>query len=462
MMRFPVWLTIVVALVVTAGVLLVGKAMLQPNLPLIVEAGFSLDEITPNADGDKDIATFEYTITRTAEVSLLFEAEDGTVFVFREDEPRFADDYRVEFSGVVDGYTLPGEDIPGEVERRLIPDGVYTWRLIAKDINSGEIEERSGTIAVRDADSPLPLISVFDISPPVFTPNQDSISDRVQVHVYLEKDADLQVYLLDDAGVRYPISARKEGRQPNEAGRHIFDYEGGVDLGADPPPDGTYTVVAIAQDAVGQRIRRTSQVTIAQGGKPRAEILRQAVGVDVVFEVWPYDERYYTTEDHPGELIPEPSDPSTLISTDITVPLGDMLVFKLTVENYGDVPIRTTGPAPGTVYNQNQVAAATGFYDESGAWRVGIECDTSSTSYPYRWAVASDDQLIEVEDPSTGNIYKYLPPGERAVVWGAIRLTEIKARNPQNCWAGLIHEDVAVVNSVVGLRSVEIVAPDGE
>ncbi|RMG87672.1 MAG: hypothetical protein D6712_05220, partial [Chloroflexi bacterium] len=122
----------------------------------------------------------------------------------------------------------------------------------------------------------------------------------------------------------------------------------------------------------------------------------------------------------------------------------------------------TTGPAPGTVYNQNQVAAATGFYDESGAWRVGIECDTSSTSYPYRWAVASDDQLIEVEDPSSGNIYKYLPPGERAVVWGAIRLTEIKERNPQNCWAGLIHEDVEVVNSVVGLRSVEIVAPDGE
>ena len=37
----------------------------------------------------------------------------------------------------------------------------------------------------------------------------------------------------------------------------------------------------------------------------------------------------------------------------------------------------------------------------------------------------------------------------------------IPARNPQNCWAGLIHEDVevSVFNNMVGTRSVELVDP---
>jgi hypothetical protein len=38
-------------------------------------------------------------------------------------------------------------------------------------------------------------------------------------------------------------------------------------------------------------------------------------------------------------------------------------------------------------------------------------------------------------------------------------MSEIEARNPQNCWAGLIHEDVgiALINQNVGARSVELV-----
>ena len=48
--------------------------------------------------------------------------------------------------------------------------------------------------------------------------------------------------LIDSAGVRIPISARVEERNYGEAGRHRFDYEGGIDLGVDPPPDGTYQV----------------------------------------------------------------------------------------------------------------------------------------------------------------------------------------------------------------------------
>ena len=109
------------------------------------------------------------------------------------------------------------------------------------------------------------------------------------------------------------------------------------------------------------------------------------------------------------------------------------------------------------------MAGALGFFDESGAWRVGIQCETSITSFPYRWAIAQDDDLDEVYDEASENTYRYLAPGERALVWGAIRMTEVKARNPQNCWAGLIHEDVAISlrNNHVGMRSIMIIDPQG-
>lgn len=464
-MRIPYGLTLISALIGILVIVVIGSLIISPPLPLIVSAGFDRDTITPNADGDNDIATFEYTLARTAVIDLVLVGDDGREFSFREAQPRSDGDYAVLFSGVVDGYTLENEDIFGEVERRLIPNGTYTWQLTA-ETDSGETMTETGTLLVEDGDSPLPIMSIFTVSPSTFTPNQDGIDDRVEINIYLEKDVEsLEVFLLGQNDVRVPISARVEERDYGEAGRHRYDYEGGIDLGADPPPDGTYTVVALAQDSVGQRIRQETELTIDTGGKPYAEISPQAVGVDVVFDVQPYEEDMLSTREEMGEPVAIPDDPEAFVySQQITVPIGDMLVFMLTVENYGDVPIRTTGPAPGTVYQQGQLAATLGWFDESGAWRVGIQCATSKSSYPYRWAVGSDDVLVDVEDESTGNTYQYLPAGERAIVWGAVRLTEIEARNPQNCWAGLIHEDVEVSirNNNVGARSILIVDPNAE
>ena len=149
-------------------------------------------------------------------------------------------------------------------------------------------------------------------------------------------------------------------------GRHLFDYEGGIDLGVDPPPDGAYRVVALAQDKVGQRIRMEGELTIEAGGKPFAEIKPQVPGVDVAFGVLPYDEHLYSNAGGLGELLPQPDDTVSLAySQQITVPLGHMLVFRMTIENYGKVPIRTSGPPPGTVYQQEQLAGTLGYFDES-------------------------------------------------------------------------------------------------
>jgi hypothetical protein len=464
-MRISYKLTLLATFIGAIIVIAIGSVIISPPLPLIVSAGFDRDTMTPNADGDNDIATFNYILARTATIDIVLIGDNGTEFYFREQQIRSDDEYSVLFSGVVDGYILDDEEVYGTVERRLIPNGKYTWQLTAVT-DSGETMTEQGTLVVEDGDSPLPIMSIFTVSPSTFAPNQDGIDDRVEINVYLEKDVDsLDVFLLGPNDVHIPISARIEEREYGEAGRHRYDYEGGIDLGADPPPDGTYIVVALAQDAVGQRIRQETELTIEIGGKPYAEIAPQAIGVDVVFDVEPYADELLNTREQVGELVSKPDDPEALTySQQITLPIGDMLVFMLTVENYGDVPIRTTGPAPGTVYQQEQQAATLGWFDESGAWRVGIQCATSQTSYPYRWAVGSPDDLVDVLDEATGNTYQYLPAGKRAVVWGAVRLTEVEARNPQNCWAGLIHEDVEVSirNNNVGSRSILIVDPNSE
>ncbi len=463
-MRLSIGLVSLAALLALGAVLWFGSALISPNLPLITHAAFSLETISPNADGQDDIAIFEYGLSRNAVVSLYLEDERGQQYPFRQNERRAVGDYRVEFSGVVDGYMLPGENLASEVERRLLPNGRYTWKLTATDLAGQTSMETTGVLVIQDADLPLPDITTFSVSPDVFTPNQDGIRDRAQINVYLTQPAQLRVYLQNDDGLQIFIPARKEGRLPGEAGRHLFDYDGGVDLGADPPPDGVYQVIAEAQDAVGQRVRRTARLIIADGGDPQAEIAPQPIGVDVVFARAPFDPAYLSQASEPAALIPPPDDPQDLSFTAVNIPLGDLLVFKLTVENYGEVPIRTSGPPPGTVYEQGQVAATLGWFDESGAWRVGIDCDTATRDYPWRWAVGAPDMLDTVTDPETGQVYYYLPPGKQSVVWGAVRMTQlIEARNPQKCWAGLIHEDVevSVRNSRVGARDIELVDPAG-
>ncbi len=452
-----------------AGLLVVfaaGRLILAPPLPLIVGAAFDRASISPNADGVDDVAVFNYQLARPATVNLSLTSEDGVTYTFRQNQARDDDAYSVLFSGVVDGFLLAGEAVPGVIERRLIPNGSYTWRLEATPADGGSPAAVSGTLNVASGDTPLPIMSVFSVAPDVFSPNQDGVADRVSINVVLEKDVErLDVFLLGPAGERIPISARVEERQYGEAGRHRYDYEGGIDLGADPPPDGAYQVVALAQDKVGQRIRMESQLVIETGGKPYAEIKPQAVGVEVVFEVLPHDERFLTTAATGGDLLPQPvSTASLAYSQQITVPVGQVLAFRLTVDNYGKVPIRTSGPPPGTVYRQDQLAGSLGAFDESGAWRVGIQCETSKSSFPYRWAVGPDEALVEVFDAASGNTYRYLPAGQRAVVWGGIQLVAVEARNPQNCWAGLIHEDVAISlrNNHVGMRSIMIVDPEAE
>ncbi len=445
-------------IIAVAVVAVVGYLILQPPVDLVRNVAFSDSILTPNADGEGDVIVFSYQLARSAMISLIFESEDGQVFVFRDQERRAPGSYSVNFSGVVDGFSRD-DDPPfeGIIERRLIPNGLYTWTFIAQNEDDG-VKTFTGTLTVRDGDPQLPLISAFEVSSAYFTPNQDGIRDRIRVNVFLEKAADLVVYLEDVAGARTYLAERLLGREPGEEGNHEFDYDGGVDDGFEPPEDGIYQLVAVAQDAEGQRLVLTKTINIENGGLPQVEIFPQTVGATVCFDSLEWDDSYYTDASEIGDRIAQPQGSCSSL-TRLQIEQGDLLTFYLTVRNYGRTPIRTHGPFAGTVYQFDQLPNTLGYPQSDGAFRVGIYCDSAIIDHPWRWGLGTPDQLTEVFDPQLNDTFYYLEPGENVVVWGAIRLTTIVAsQNPQDCFASLIHEGVNIdpFQLRVGVRVVEI------
>ena len=310
------------------------------------------------------------------------------------------------------------------IDGQLLPDGVYTWTIEATDQAAQLRQPTQGQLTISGGEATAPKITLLTVFPKEFTPNQDGISDRVKINIVLNKPATLFVTLQNQLcnGASTPPAnnptldcttfplAETEGaaRKPGEAGLHLFDYDAGVTLGADPPPDGPYVITARAEDAVGQVDLVTDTLTIKAGGVPRAEIVDGTV-------------QYSAT----------------------SLVLGQTLYFTLTVENYSAVPLRTSGPLPGYVYtNSEQTFNWPGYAEESGVWRVAIGSDAMKINYPYRWAVGGASDLVVEE--IDGQKYYYLPPNTRAVITGGMTITEIPQRNPMTFFAALIHEDVGI------------------
>jgi len=367
--------------------------------PLLTDVSVRPEVITPNADGLDDVTRITYRLSRSANLSIYLIDEAGERHYFRQNRRRSAGSYRVDFGGVVGG--------------RMLPDGRYTW-VVEAVTDDGARARVEGPLVIRDADTQRPELRGFSVYPRVFTPNQDGKHDRVTINYYLTKEAEVSVYLIGPDGQKYPIAEKERDVEPGEPGFHTYDYEGGVDLGADPPPDGDYIVRAEAVDRVGNRTVVTSTLTIKDGGRPRADI----VNADVDF---------YNPE-----------------TGDKVVPLGGTLAFTLTVENTGLVPIRTTGPDSGTHYRSDQNFNTFGYYQSPGAWRVGIDYEGNpSYAYPYRWGLGHlKDLETRVID---GQTFYYLMPGQRVVVTGTIQIVDVPAnKDLVYFWAGLIHEEVRI------------------
>ena len=402
-------------------ILLTLLALLSGCAPhaLVKEVSFSPTVLSPNAKQAK----LTFRLPRDAVVGIELRDAQGRAYTFRPPVPLHGRrlPYTVYFNGVVEAFSLPGDPtFPYTVRRRMLPDGRYTWRLTAD--RAGQRQVVSGTVRLQDADTTLPGIRGFSIYPRTFSPNQDGVADRVRINMELTKDVDsLVVYLQDADGTRRYIPEDEQVTKPNAAGWHTFDYDGGIDAGSEPPPDGTYTVYATAQDALGQVVMVSDTLTIVHAGLPMGYIQN-------------------------GEVTYNTS----------VITLGQSLCFTLTVENDSRTPLRTTGPWPGTTYHSDENFNTLGWSEESGVFRVGLDFENSLRNYPYRWGIGRPGVDLVQEGR-----YWYLPPHHTAVVTGCLQVDALPPNSPLYYWTGLIHEDVAIarVNDHVAPHRVSVLAP---
>ncbi|MCB0091373.1 MAG: hypothetical protein KDE54_25950, partial [Caldilineaceae bacterium] len=214
---------------VTLGLAGCGK-LEAPWGPLLFDVQVTPDSISPNADGDQDVTEIRYSLRRSALVSIYFENEAGARFYFRQDERRAAGNYSVYWGGAVDDPAVVETDYgTQEILSRVLDDGAYQWAVEAVD-DAGDRLAVTGQIALHDGDTEMPQLNNFVVEPTTFTPNQDSIDDRVSVNFYLTKDVNtMQVYLLDPAkpDVRFFLPPQPDVVDPNEAGYKDYDYDGG-------------------------------------------------------------------------------------------------------------------------------------------------------------------------------------------------------------------------------------------
>lgn len=405
--------------------------------PLLSNVTVAPDVISPNADGDTDATAIHYSLSRSADVSIYFENAAGERFYFRQERRRSPGDYDVLWGGVVDEprivETAGGTE---EILSQVLADGVYRWVIEAVEDN-GNRQEVSGQITLENGDTQVPELHNFAVVPQVFRPNQDGLRDDwVSISYYLTKDVDaVQVYLISPANpdFKYHIAEGPNVVGPEEQGYHEYRYEGGVDLNAEPPPDGTYQIVGEARDKAGNRVRVVSELTIEEGGKPRADVAQGEI-------------------DWQGEM-----------NRVVGVPLGEKLCFEAVVVNEGTVPIRTTGPWPGQEYrfseNYNTLAAdgQKEWFQQAGVWRFGINFDTTGIDFPYRFAIGSQDELERrVID---GVEQWYLLPGKAGRVSGCIVMDERPPVGTNFWWGGLIHEFVGVANNYIDRISVDVGMP---
>ncbi|MEM7131069.1 MAG: hypothetical protein AAF702_32405 [Chloroflexota bacterium] len=419
--------------------------------PLLYDVTVSPNRITPNADGKVDITEIRYSLRRPANVSIYMENEQGQRFYFRENQRRAEGSYDVGWGGVIDSPN-PDEFILGEEQilSQVLPNGEYTWTILAMD-DDGHQESMNGSIMLEEVDSEIPSLQQFAVVPQIFRPNQDGMRDDwVSISYYLTKDVDnVAVYLMDPAqpGVKFYINERESVVKPGERGPHDYRYEGGVDLNAEPPPDGTYRVVAEARDRAGNSVRVTDELTIEEGGKPRADVVQSEIHW---YALW--------NENDVQE------ERNRIVGTSI----GQKLCFTATVANEGTVPIRTSGPWPGQEYifseNMNTLAGAfdESWFQQPGVWRFGINFDTTGIDFPYRWAVGRQGEDLAMRLDERGREQWYLMPGERGEVNGCITFDKAPSQGTEFWWGGLIHERVAIVNNNIDRITVDVAIPEPE
>jgi hypothetical protein len=120
--------------------------------PTIENLLVSPDTISPNADGIDDVAEITYQLPVSATVDITFTGPDG-----RTSYPFVAGD---EEGPILQRQIWNGKS----VDNALLPDGVYTYTVRARD-RFGNLAERSGQITIKGGGQPEVKITYSSIAP---------------------------------------------------------------------------------------------------------------------------------------------------------------------------------------------------------------------------------------------------------------------------------------------------------
>jgi hypothetical protein len=276
-------------------------------------------------------------------------------------------------------------DVPNTADRRVLQNGDYKIVFQARGKN-GQSVEKTVDAVVQNAD-PAPLeIKDIALSLATFSPNGQGVRqvegrienlDQTTINYSLSKDAQVSLWVVDTDGNQTAVTADPQAKAGLQ--RYVWTGKGpnGIAL-----RDGTYTLHIRAGDDSGNVTERTAQVAIVDSGTPQVQILSARFS------------------------------PSAL-------GLGGVVQVEVTVKNIGDIPIKTQGPPPGTVYKSNssytdpvfnqQGSQEPPYVDKPGRWRVGVRWTSSAGQYPARWGFFEDDN-------------RELKPGEEVTVRGGIQL----------------------------------------
>lgn len=342
---------------------------------------------------------FSYSVGREATVESYLEA-GGQSYPVRPPQTRKPGTYQYHFDGVL---PIAGE---GGVVAQAVPTGTYTLLVKATTADGATVAQRSLEFRVVASDPAAPRFEQFRVAQPaIVSPNNDAISDTLQVSYRLTKDAEVLAFATDLTGTRNIVQPATEV----VSGENVLYFNAKQQADPSRPlPDGPYTMTVRATDAVGNVAEQLVPLTVEGGGQAAAQIVKVEIG------------------------------PRDIIRGDVN---GGVISVSITVKNTGKATLQTHGPDPGYEYTTSQTYSSIGIDDQAGLWRVGLDWNNNRGDgplrYPFRWGFG-----------------KPLLPGETVVVTGRVRI--LKEEQFMTFYAGLLQEGVQIINDRVGATEVEV------